>query len=144
MSTTQQSDIHQYLLAAAAGIRADAGYTFTAGKVLDHYPTPTELAPLPVVAVVPEEATVRPLPCRLEEWTARFAVTGWVDVPFGADGLARAGLLLDDLRATFYLDRTCGDRSIDLQIHHVRSLPDRHRPLYRVQLRLTVRWHVAA
>ena len=141
MSASIQASIYQHLLEAAAFVQAPGVYNFTMGKVLDHYPSPAELAPLPAVAIVPEDATVRALPCAVEECRARFAVTAWIDEPFGATGTERVGQLLDDLQTAFYADRTRDSQAIDTQITGVRFQKDNQRPLYRLQLKLTVLYH---
>ncbi len=141
MSDNAQTAIYQDLLTSAAFVQTANVYNFTMGKVLDHYPSPSELAPYPVAAIVPEDTAVRPLPCNLEERRARFAVTAWIDEPFGADGAERVGDLLDDLQTAFYADRTRDGNAIDTQITNVRFQKDSQRPLYRLQLKLTVLYH---
>jgi hypothetical protein len=49
--------------------------------------------------------------------------------------------LLDDLQTAFYADRTRDGNAIDTQITNVRFQKDSQRPLYRLQLKLTVLYH---
>ena len=141
MSATMHSLIFRNLLDALAAIRTDDGYNLTAAKVCDHFPSPGQKAPLPLAAVVPGEIRGRQLPCNVTEKSAQFSVVGWVDAPYGADPLARAGQWQRDLEAAVTADRTRGGRAIDTRIASAHLYPERDGAVTHLMLQVQVTFH---
>jgi len=135
------AQIHQHLLAAVGAIDAAGDFTFTVGKVLDHLPTPSQLAPLPVVAVVTGEVRGRQLPCDVVEKNATFSVYGWIDVPYQTSGRERADLWERDVEKALMSDRTRGGVAVDTMPGALRFYETDRHGIARFVLQVSVVYH---